>query len=367
MHYRSRNGIILALEFISVVPIDMIYKVIIYRPNTVIYYCLRLRYALRLCRMCILYKDAAKYVGDRSHVIHLVVYFSCLYLVVVTVGCMSYVHRCYRHQVNCTHDNYLEYIGIAMYHSGAVFSLIGATGFLPHFSLINNITFALMSYIVNIYFIGFFTCDIMQALKIQFAHLNTYTWYSFRIDQWKVKLQSDWNSFHRKYEMLVSEYGNIIWTKTRGHLPELYWGKILPPIMYREILLDISWVPLKHTHLFRNEDVAFLRAVAGLMVNKFFSPGEVVYKRNKYKGAMIYIISGVIQILSEEDCETPIITLTAGTILGESTLFVGYTSCSTAISKDVCEVAILYRKDFIKMSKLYPDKYKKMFSEILLR
>lgn len=143
-------------------------------------------------------------------------------------------------------------------------------------------------------------------------------------------------------------------------------GRILPPIMYKELYLDISWDPLKHSHLFRDEDIFFLREVASLIEFKYLSPGEIIYKRNQFKGFMVYVISGIIEILSEEDGETPIFSFTSGTCLGESTMGISYPSNCTVIAKDVCDVAILYRKDLLKLYKTYPAKVKRILNQVSL-
>lgn len=364
IRYRPRSTFILVVEFLSMIPLDTVYSAVINTPNWDIYYCLRLRYTFRLIRLWVFIKDAKQYVGEYSYLLHLFMYFGYMVLVVVTIGCRDYIDKCWGRK--CDVPLYNKHMGTAVYHTGAIFSLVGCTGYLND-SIVEHIGFVLISYIVNIYFIAYFSCDIMQTLKMQFRHLETYTRFENRINRWKKELESEWKSFHRKYQLLVHEHDKITWEKTQGHLPELYLGTILPPIMYKEIYLDMSWVALKHTHLFCDEEVFFLRAVANLMHHKFFCPGEVIYKRNQYKGVMIYIIAGLIEILSEEDGETPIMTMSAGTVLGEATLIQSYISSGTTISKNVCEVAVLYRKDFVKISKLFPGKYRRIYNSIMKR
>ncbi|KAI4459473.1 cyclic nucleotide-gated cation channel subunit a [Holotrichia oblita] len=70
---------------------------------------------------------------------------------------------------------------------------------------------------------------------------------------------------------------------------------------------------------------------------------------------MVYIVSGVVQILSEDDNETPIISFSEGTCLGETAMLIDYPSTSSVICKVFCEATVLERKHYIKFSKLYPD------------
>ncbi|KAK4879766.1 hypothetical protein RN001_007912 [Aquatica leii] len=140
--------------------------------------------------------------------------------------------------------------------------------------------------------------------------------------------------------------------------------KIIPLGMAKEINLDVGWDPLKHSHLFRSKPTEFLRLISPYVKQTFLMPGEFIFKKNHMKSQMVYIISGVIQILSEQDEETPIISLSGGTCIGESSLLIDYPSSYTVICQSACEVSILTRKDFLKTYLKYPNKYKLYLKDI---
>lgn len=75
---------------------------------------------------------------------------------------------------------------------------------------------------------------------------------------------------------------------------------------------------------------------------------------------MVYIISGIVQVYSEEDGETPIINLGPGTCLGESSLFCSYPSSCTMVCRTYCEMNVLERTDFINTMWRYGEEYNRL-------
>ena len=198
-------------------------------------------------------------------------------------------------------------------------------------------------------------------------YISRYTRLNQEINKWRKKRSLDWKSYHRKFQELVVQHGRTCWERKESLRYKEFIGLAIPEVMYKEIILDMSWAPLKHTHLFRNEDIHFLRELAVPMKHKFFTPREVVFRSNDLKTCLVYIVSGILDVLSEEDCETPVLSLTAGTCLGESTLIISYPSTSSIVSRGVSDVAILEKRDLVKASKLYPKKFRKALRHVQKR
>ncbi|PSN49319.1 hypothetical protein C0J52_04267 [Blattella germanica] len=149
------------------------------------------------------------------------------------------------------------------------------------------------------------------------------------------------------------------------HFSDEFWKKrfgvkifdlasLLPTVGIREVCLDIYWAAFKHSHVFRNMDVSFLAVVATHMRYDFCLPGDVIFRQNELKSKMIYIVSGVIQVISEVDGETPIISFSTGTLLGESTLFFSYMNKTDVICSTFCEIMVLERRPFHDILSYYP-------------
>lgn len=81
----------------------------------------------------------------------------------------------------------------------------------------------------------------------------------------------------------------------------------------------------------------------------------------------LFFNTGVVEILSEDDNETPIISFSDGTCLGETSLFIDYPCTSSVVCKVFCEASILERKNYIKTSKLYPNESRANLQAVMTR
>ncbi|KAF5288618.1 hypothetical protein FQR65_LT11989 [Abscondita terminalis] len=123
---------------------------------------------------------------------------------------------------------------------------------------------------------------------------------------------------------------------------------ILPRSMEEEFSVEIYWFAFMHSKLFRNFELPFLRSLSLLMKSELTIPGEIVFDKSNLKDKMIYVQSGIIQILSGEDDETPLFSFSGGTCIGESSLILAHKSNTIVRCKTSCRLHILYRKDFNK-------------------
>lgn len=99
-----------------------------------------------------------------------------------------------------------------------------------------------------------------------------------------------------KLKKLTLNYYEIMWERYSGikYMPLAY--KLLPVPLKKEVMLDLFWDALNHSHLFQDEDIAFKRALSLEMKSEFYQPGDYVIQINDYKTRMIYISSGVLEV-----------------------------------------------------------------------
>lgn len=112
-----------------------------------------------------------------------------------------------------------------------------------------------------------------------------------------------------------------------------------------------------HSQLFQKMDLPFLRCVSAEMHTRRIFPGEIVYQKHSYKHQMIYVASGVIEVLSETCGDTPVLSLSAGTCVGESTLLFGYPSTVSLRCRDHGEIHVLKMSGLVKTSSKFPEQY----------
>nr|XP_022908671.1 uncharacterized protein LOC111419998 [Onthophagus taurus] len=362
--YKSRPNFILTLEIISLIPLGPFYSTMV-KPTMKISSVLRLRYTLRLVRLHSFFIEAKDYVGRNSYLLHLFLYVAFSVLLIVLSTTIAYIHNC-NEDGSCNEEPNYEIYTESLYVASAIWTFVGCTSQTKDWVL-DNVLVAFIGFLMVSFFNGYFVCGILRKIRAKCCYINTCMWQKKTIAIWKKDFVKEWTRYHKKYEVLMEDYAGILWERTRGIYPSLYLWKFLPPIMYKEIFLDTCWVPLKHSHLFRNEEVYFLRLLSQRVEQRFFCPGEIIYRRDKYKTCMVYIVSGTVDILSEEDGETPIMSLSSGSCLGESSIIISYPSTSTVMSRDMCDAVILHKKDFVQLCLLYPEKMKRVISVINLR
>lgn len=154
------------------------------------------------------------------------------------------------------------------------------------------------------------------------------------------------------------EVFKLTWKNCQGYDESTTFLTILSPALHNEILIDVSWPAFQHSKIFRNMELPFLRYISKYVKPQFYMPGEFLIRKNEWKNKMVYVVSGIIQLLSEEDGESPIMSLASGTCIGESSLFVNYRSINTIRCQTFCEFHVLAKKDFVNVFRKFPDKYK---------
>ncbi|GJQ75464.1 hypothetical protein Trydic_g17554 [Trypoxylus dichotomus] len=149
-------------------------------------------------------------------------------------------------------------------------------------------------------------------------------------------------------ERASKEVFELTWKNCQGY-DENTDLSILSPALHNEILIDVSWPAFQHSKIFRNMDLPFLRHISKYVKQQFFLPGEFLIRKNEWKNKMIYLVSGIIQLLSEEDGESSIISLTTGTCIGESSLFLNYRSTNSVRCQTFCELHVLEKRTFLNI------------------
>ncbi|GJQ74387.1 hypothetical protein Trydic_g21261 [Trypoxylus dichotomus] len=162
------------------------------------------------------------------------------------------------------------------------------------------------------------------------------------------------------------KYYEMFWHKQRGVLSS---KKILdlPSMMTVHMNQKSCSFILKYSIIFNDKPSAFLRNICRYIRHEFYLPGQNVYDEKKVKGKMIIIKSGTVDILSEEDNETPIISLGPGTCLGEAALIINLPSNVSVRAGSYMEVYAIHTRDFCKTVTSYPDFYTDIRRAIVAR
>ncbi|CAG9579751.1 unnamed protein product [Danaus chrysippus] len=152
---------------------------------------------------------------------------------------------------------------------------------------------------------------------------------------------------------IIRYYEDLWYQKSGVFKPKLI--KLLPAPLQMEMFYDLNAIPLYSSLLFRKLPEAFLRRLSVTMSHQFYLPGDIVYNHNQNKTVMICITSGVLELLSDEDDESPMISFRKGTCFGEISLVYNIPARCTVKAATYVECQVLNKTDFIKLMLTYPD------------
>ncbi|RVE53569.1 hypothetical protein evm_001710 [Chilo suppressalis] len=161
---------------------------------------------------------------------------------------------------------------------------------------------------------------------------------------------------------IIRYYEDLWYQKSGVFKPKLM--SLLPYPLQMEICFDLNAVPLYSSLIFRKLPEAFLRRLSLDMTHQFYLPGDIVYNHNHNKTIMVCVTSGVLELLSDEDDESPMISFAKGTCFGEIALIYNIPARCTVKAATYVECQVLDKSKFIKLMVTYPDLMDKIKSEI---
>ncbi|KAF2892501.1 hypothetical protein ILUMI_13673 [Ignelater luminosus] len=314
-----------------------------------IFYASHLVDCLKCFRILHVFNYHHNMVGNSKIMLQICEYYFCLGLAVMVGFAITFNTICFRDS-KCldtqSSEEYFRYFYISL-------SKISARGIANYPD--NILWMFCVGLIAHVVFfavictsLAYVTIALLTLLHHKYVFLN------------KLKLMHyDLKRYHvpKDIAALCMEFYDHYWKERTGYDDNPRYFLILPQALYQELSLDIAWPALKHSKLFRNMDVAFLRCVSTFFQSKYMLPGTRIYNKHLAKGMMIYVVSGVIQVLSEEDDETAIISFSSGTCLGESSLVLNYKPRATVCCKTSCNIHVLETKNFNKVIKMFPEQY----------
>lgn len=370
--HKPRNVIVIIIEIVSLIPIDAIYYQVALKKYVATINYLRLRYVLRLVRL-IWDKMEPRAMTKRDTLLKLTVNF--MLMVSLTAATITFIAHPYTCLINTELSNCSNTYSYYMNYYVAIERITGK-GFGEvdhHRNYRNTLTYIAMTTIsfLAYFIIGYSTskmiCNMISRDAITFAFLLKVSTICRAILEWKYRNKHNWKNYHESLYNTCYRYFAIIWLKRKCSQSRTLVEGVIPSIMYKEIYLDMSWNALKHSHLFREEETHFLRKVSELVKHKFYAPGEIIFRQQASKSSMIFVTTGTIEVLSKENGEAPIMLLTSGTCLGESSLVISYPSVWTVACKTYCELEVLEKRDFMKLCAIYPQTYRDITKRVRKR
>lgn len=224
--------------------------------------------------------------------------------------------------------------------------------------IIFSITMILGFLIHIMIFFGQLTALYIKRIADQFIFSSRLEVIAQMLDDWKID---------KKIKFDVMDKYNAFWEK-------MYGEKIMPPYFYnlpkslqRHCCIDIFWHCFKHSQLFTEMDLPFLTNLSLWMKNEFYMPGEYIYHYNQVKTKMIYIISGVVEVVGQDERASSIISFSGGTVLGEISCLMLVKSKVHLRCATYCKLQILDIQSLLRMTKKYQKSNRYLQNRLKLR
>lgn len=154
----------------------------------------------------------------------------------------------------------------------------------------------------------------------------------------------------------VENFYSVMWRKRSGitHIPNVITE--LPRYLRVDIKQDLGWALFQHSPTLRKTSISFKRYVVEYIVHDFKLPGERFFAGPHSHSSLYYIKSGVVQIISEDEGMTPILSVTSGTVFGDVSFQITPWNRKVIIKcLTYCEVMCLTRFNYIKALHKFPE------------
>ncbi|KAL0277529.1 UNVERIFIED_CONTAM: hypothetical protein PYX00_004779 [Menopon gallinae] len=199
------------------------------------------------------------------------------------------------------------------------------------------------------YFYGFmapmFVFSCLKRLKTFFEFLN-------RFKRLRIFLNNLIEDPNLKKKAL-NEF-QVVWSHGKGDVPpELL--KNYPPNLIKNAYCDMYWDAFRHSDLLKNISYGCKRSLSKYIIGDFFTQDTILWEQDQRKNCLIYVASGIVQVMAEENSKSPILSFSGGTILGEVSMF--YPTATKAIVRvaTFSELYIIPAKNFFRVIQDYPN------------
>lgn len=163
----------------------------------------------------------------------------------------------------------------------------------------------------------------------------------------------------------VEYFYSILWRKRMGiaSIPDTL--NLLPMYLKKNIRLDLVWAVFYHSPVFRKTTSAYKRWLSEFIKLEFKLPGERFYTGSNCFTNLYYIKSGVVQIYSADDCLSPILSVTSGTIFGDCSFIIPPVNRKLIVRcLTYCEVLVLSRTDILISLHKFPEDRRNIMSQV---
>ncbi|XP_017772716.1 PREDICTED: uncharacterized protein LOC108559859 [Nicrophorus vespilloides] len=209
-------------------------------------------------------------------------------------------------------------------------------------------------FIMNGVFLGAFT-------SVQIDGYRRRTLFGTRLNL--ILQQVDHRNVSKKLAKKIRTWYYNFWMKESA-IHKLEASDLLPESMINDIELDKYWHTLNQSLILRHVSDGMKRALAQKMETYYYSKGDVIVYQDQLQNKIIFVATGVVQVVAPDDIESPIINLGYGSCIGESYMLLNIPNAAHILIANSHELHAVKQKQ-LQLSRKRVDKTLKLIKQVL--
>ena len=364
-HGEKRKLFFLVIDYFTLIPFYTMYMYFVFDfsgPFGKIIVHLRLNVCLRIYHLYYLFSETRYWVYKiKIYFILTLIKIIILYVIFTHLFCcLNFINKSHALQEQCLKDSISCIIEGELYIL-ALFcqTQISETNFYP--MTVEN-AFDTITFFFGFYFT--YGCTLPLLFFTFFNYGLEYLNFSNKYNQLKMILRN-WTSNKAVENKIIDYYELVRKYGESKNKPEII--NYFPLCLQKNIFCEIYWEALRHSDLFEDLSLGCKRSLALCMTTRFILPNTTLLKMNALKYKFMYLESGLLQIMAQENDASPVLSLSDGTVLGELSIFLQLKSKAVLRTAKLCIIHFLSYKSFLKAMIYYPKEMKKINKKIKYR
>lgn len=154
----------------------------------------------------------------------------------------------------------------------------------------------------------------------------------------------------------VEKFYSLMWEKRKGitSIPEVM--NELPVYLRVDVKIDLVWPVFHHSPTFRKTSSSYKRWLCEFIRLEYKLPGERFFAGSQCYTNLYYIKSGVVQIFSTDDSSSAILSVTSGTLFGDTSFVIPPLSRKLTVRcLTYCEIYVISRAAILNSLHKFPE------------
>lgn len=177
------------------------------------------------------------------------------------------------------------------------------------------------------------------------------------------KIETFMNIHHTPAELRtnVRSFYHYMWKTKKGYQDQTLLDG-LPAKIQSELIMHINKPIIEKVPFLRGADHELLSDLMNELEPRIFVPGEKVFKIDDHGDSLYFIQSGNVEVVTRDG--SVVATLGDGSFFGEMALVSSKTRTATVRATTFCDVYLLHRAAFDRVSTAYPE-FRKHLEEVM--